>query len=105
MSSRALASDRRYAYHSIGALGVIELTAPGRVAQVDRGLARLRIDRRARRYFTLHATLDVSHSAAWNREVLKPVESGAKTVSMARNGRLVRTIRSLRTGVSISFSR
>src|SRR5438270_6097605 len=35
----ALALDRRYAYHSIGALGVVELTAPGRVAQVDRGLS------------------------------------------------------------------
>src|SRR5881394_4095617 len=39
----ALALDRRYAYHSIGALGAVELTAPGRVAQVDRGLARLGI--------------------------------------------------------------
>jgi len=69
----ALALDRRYAYHSIGALGAIELTAPGRVAQVDRGLARLGIPRAARRYFTLHATLDLKHSEAWNREVLRPL--------------------------------
>jgi len=69
----ALALDRRYAYHSIGALGAIELTAPGRVGQVDRGLARLGIPRTARRYFTLHATLDLEHSAAWNREVLRPL--------------------------------
>jgi hypothetical protein len=27
----------------------------------------------ARRYFTLHATLDLKHSAAWNREVLRPI--------------------------------
>lgn len=66
----ALALDRRYAYHSAGALGVIELTAPTRVAYVDRGLARLGIAKSLRRYFTLHATLDVKHSQAWNQEVL-----------------------------------
>ena len=69
----ALALDRRYAFHSIGALGAIELTAPGRVAQVDAGLARLGVPRQARRYFTLHATLDLQHSAAWNREILAPL--------------------------------
>ena len=69
----ALALDRRYAYHSIGALGVVELTAPGRVAHVDRGLARLGVPKAARRYFSLHATLDVKHSAAWNREILAPL--------------------------------
>ena len=69
----ALALDRRYAYHSVGALGAIELTAPVRVAQVDQGLARLGVGKAARRYFTLHATLDVQHSAAWNREVLAPL--------------------------------
>src|SRR5947209_13606000 len=67
----ALALDRRYAYHSIGALGAVELTAPGRVAQVDRGLARLGVPKAARRYFTLHATLDLKHSEAWNREGLR----------------------------------
>jgi len=67
----ALALDRHHAYHSVGALGAIELTAPGRVAQVDRGLARLGVPKPARRYFTLHATLDLKHSEAWNREVLR----------------------------------
>ncbi|HEY5675399.1 MAG TPA: iron-containing redox enzyme family protein, partial [Myxococcales bacterium] len=57
----------------VGALGAVELTAPGRVAQVDRGLARLGVPKAARRYFTLHATLDLQHSAAWNREVLRPL--------------------------------
>src|SRR5205085_8508675 len=69
----ALAVDRRFAYHSVGALGAIELTAPGRVAEVDRGLARLGVPKSARSYFSLHATLDVQHSAAWNREVLAPL--------------------------------
>ncbi|MDB5407258.1 MAG: hypothetical protein JWL84_2170 [Rhodospirillales bacterium] len=66
----ALAGSRRYAYQSIGALGVIEMTAPGRVVRVDRGLARLGIASRARQYYKIHATLDRKHSASWNREVI-----------------------------------
>ena len=87
----ALALDRRYAYHSIGALGAVELTAPGRVAQVDRGLARLGIPRAARRYFTLHATLDLKHSEAWNREVLRPlVALEPRTAQAIAEGALMR---------------
>src|SRR6478609_3470060 len=37
----ALATDRHYAYQSVGALGVIELTAPGRAKLVNAGLKRL----------------------------------------------------------------
>jgi hypothetical protein len=69
----AFAMNRRYAYQSIGALGVIELTAPGRAVHVNRGLKRLGFGGAVRRYFALHATLDVKHSAAWNREVLRPL--------------------------------
>lgn len=69
----AFAMNRRYSYQSIGALGAIELTAPGRAAYVNRGLKRLGFGGEARRYFALHATLDVKHSAAWNREVLRPL--------------------------------
>ena len=29
-----LAANRHYAYHAVGALGVVELTAPGRAAQI-----------------------------------------------------------------------
>jgi hypothetical protein len=66
----AFATSRHLAFHSVGALGVIELTAPGRAAQVNAGLKRLGVGGSARRYFALHATLDVQHSIAWNREVL-----------------------------------
>lgn len=68
-----MATNRRYTYHSLGALGVVELTAPSRVAKVDEGLKRLGIQREARRYFTLHATLDQHHSREWNREVIHPL--------------------------------
>ncbi len=65
-----LAANRCYAFHSVGALGVIELTAPGRVRLVNDGLKRLGLDANARQYFSLHATLDVKHSQDWNREIL-----------------------------------
>jgi hypothetical protein len=69
----ALARHRRYAYHSVGALGVIEMTAPTRAGHVDRGLRRLGIPAKKRHYFAVHAILDVKHSEEWNREVLRPL--------------------------------
>jgi len=67
----ALARSRRYCFQSIGALGVIEMTAPTRAGFVDAGLQRLRIPTKKRLYFTLHAVLDIKHSECWNREVLR----------------------------------
>jgi hypothetical protein len=69
----AMAHNRRYAFHSIGALGVIEMTAPTRAGHVNRGLRRLGIPAKKRHYFALHAVLDVKHSETWNREVLRPL--------------------------------
>jgi Iron-containing redox enzyme len=68
-----MASNRRYAYHSVGALGVIEMTAPWRAHRVDRGLRRLGVPAKTRHYFAVHAVLDVKHSEAWNAEVLLPL--------------------------------
>jgi hypothetical protein len=87
----ALATARHYAYQSVGALGVIELTAPGRSALVNAGLKRLGIGGAARRYYALHATLDVRHSATWNREVLAPlVESDPNIAPRIAEGALLR---------------
>jgi Iron-containing redox enzyme len=69
----ALANHRRYAFHSVGALGVIELTAPTRAGYVNEGLRRLGVPAKKRHYFAVHAVLDVKHSEAWNREVLRPL--------------------------------
>ena len=69
----AFAATRRYAYHSVGALGVVELTAPTRVASVAAGLKRLGCAPKLRKYFALHAVLDVGHSKAWNAEALMPL--------------------------------
>ncbi len=69
----ALASNRKFAFHSIGSLGVVELTAPGRSGFVNEGLRRLGVPPAARKYFALHSTLDIEHSKAWNREILCPL--------------------------------
>lgn len=79
----ALATSRGYAYHAIGALGVIELTAPGRAVKVSEALRRLRVSAKARHYFDLHAVLDVKHSEAWNREVFASIV--AETPDAARH--------------------
>ena len=68
-----LAASRRYAFHSVGALGVIEQTAPGRSKQVGEGLRRLGVSGKDRHYFDLHAVLDIKHSAAWNAEAAWPL--------------------------------
>ncbi len=71
-----LAMNRRYAYQSLGALGalgVVELTATGRVAKVGAGLQRLGFNARQRAYFDLHAAIDLRHSREWNAEVIQPL--------------------------------
>jgi hypothetical protein len=69
----ALATTRRYVYQSIGALGVVELTAPTRVGSVDAGLKRLGVPPEGRKYFALHAQIDIEHSRGWNAEALAPL--------------------------------
>jgi hypothetical protein len=87
----AMATTRRYAWHSVGALGVIELTAPDRSAATAAGLRRLGFSPEERRYFDLHAVLDVKHSEAWNREALRPlVEEDPRRASAIAEGALIR---------------
>lgn len=87
----AMATSRRYAWHSVGALGVIELTAPGRSKLVAEGLARIGLSGKERRYFVLHSVLDVKHSADWNREALRPlVEEDPRRATAIAEGALIR---------------
>jgi hypothetical protein len=87
----ALATTRRYVYQSIGALGVVELTAPTRVACVDAGLKRLAVAPEQRKYFALHAQLDVEHSRAWNAEALAPlVEADPGCARLIAEGAIMR---------------
>jgi hypothetical protein len=87
----AMATSRRYAWHSVGALGAIELTAPGRAACVAQGLRRIGLSGRERRYFDLHAVLDVKHSEDWNREALRPaVAEDPRRATAIAEGALIR---------------
>ena len=93
-----LAANRCYAYQSVGALGVIELTAPDRAACVNEGLQRLGVAAHVRQYFALHATLDRKHAAAWNVEVLAPLvaEDPRRAIALAE-GALMRLDAGART--------
>lgn len=87
----AFATTRRYTYHSIGALGVVELTAPTRVAKVAAGLKRVGVEPKLRKYFDLHAILDVKHSEDWDREALRPlVEADPDCARYLAEGALMR---------------
>lgn len=87
----ALAFNRRYAFLAVGALGIIELTAPGRAALVAQGLKRLGIGSKARHYFALHAVLDVGHAEAWNAEAIAPlVEEDPRRARLIGEGALLR---------------
>ena len=89
----AFATSRRYAFHSVGALGVIELTAPGRVKLVSDGMKRLGLNGRMRAYFDLHSVLDVHHSRAWNDEVIRPLlESDWGCARYIAEGALIRLL-------------
>jgi hypothetical protein len=86
-----LATTRRYAYQSIGALGVIELTAPGRARKVALGMQRLGLDVRTRAYFELHAVLDVAHARRWIAEVIRPlIEATPACAPFIAEGALMR---------------
>lgn len=87
----ALGSNRKFAFHSVGALGAIEMTAPGRAAYVCQGLNRLGVPKKQSHYFALHAVLDVKHSEAWNAEVLGPlVEEDPRRAKAIAEGAILR---------------
>jgi hypothetical protein len=93
----AFATTRRYAYQSVGALGVVELTAPTRVCHVAAGLKRLGCEPKVRKYFDLHAMLDLKHSEDWDREALRPlVAEDPRRARALAEGALIRLKAGLR---------
>jgi hypothetical protein len=78
-----LAFNRDYAFHAVGALGAVELTAPDRARLVNLGLKRLQIPAGVRQYYALHATVDIRHSATWNAEVIAPLVAESPAVALA----------------------
>ncbi|MDZ4690295.1 iron-containing redox enzyme family protein [Terricaulis sp.] len=90
----ALAHNRAFAFHSVGALGVIEMTAPDRAAAVTEGLKRLGISGKVRQYFALHAVLDRRHSEDWHREVIAPlIAEDSRRARCIAEGALLRLAR------------
>lgn len=87
----AMAVNRRYAWHSVGALGVVELTAPGRSQHVANGLRRVGLSPKEARYFSVHAVLDVKHSIEWNKNAIRPaVGADPRTATAMAEGALIR---------------
>ena len=87
----AMATHRDYVWQALGALGVVELTAPARSAAVASGLKRLGLPAKDRLYFDLHAVLDVKHSQAWNAEALIPaVAEDPRRAQAIAEGALIR---------------
>jgi hypothetical protein len=87
----AMATTRRYAWLSVGALGVVELTAPWRCVHVSAGLKRLGCGQRERLYYDLHSHIDVKHSQTWNEHALKPlVEDDPRRAKAIAEGALIR---------------
>jgi hypothetical protein len=79
----ALASNRHYAYQSIGALAVTELTSRTRNEQVNLAMKRLGFGNDLRRYFSVHSTLDSRHAETWVREVIQPLVAGDPAIGKA----------------------
>jgi hypothetical protein len=79
----AAAFNRRYAYHSVGALGAVELTAPTRSVWVAKALQKLNISKSGSLYFKIHSTVDIRHSRDWNREVIASLVDGDPCVAQA----------------------
>jgi hypothetical protein len=87
----AMATTRRYAWLAVGALGVVELTAPWRCDHVSAGLKRLGFGQRERLYYDLHSKIDIKHSQGWNENALKPlVAEDPRRARFIAEGALIR---------------
>lgn len=86
-----MALNRHYAFHAVGALGAVELTAPDRVERVHTAMRRLGLPRRVGHYHLLHASLDRVHWRDWRDGVIAPlVEAYPQAMPRIAAGALVR---------------
>lgn len=87
----ALATNRHYAFQSLGALGVAELTAPRSKQFVQVGLLRLGLAIETPAYYSSNTRFDALHSAAWQREVIEPLIASDSTLApLIAEGALMR---------------
>jgi hypothetical protein len=78
-----LASNRRYAFHSIGALGARELMLSGYARSVAAGLKRLDFSLESVAYFQSRGQLELLRSHAWNEDVILPLVAQDSRISVA----------------------
>ena len=94
----ALGKHRRYAFHSVGALGVIEMTAPTRAGYVNEGLKRLGDTGQTTALFRCSCRPRREAFAAWNREVLRPlVDEDPRRAQAIGEGAIMRLWHGART--------
>ena len=87
----ALASIGRYAYQSVGALGMHELLMSNESACIAKGLKRLGMDQWVTSYFDVHTGLNFAHSRSWLSELIKPILVKDPTAaSLLAEGALIR---------------
>lgn len=79
----ALAANRRYGSHAIGALAAAMSSSSARNALINDGLRRLGIAAPARGYYQLHAGIDRQYAEAWQREVVGPLVDANPPVAQA----------------------
>jgi hypothetical protein len=86
------ALDRRFAPRLLGALAILEHTAPYRFSRTVRGMRRLGIPEDVIHYHQLHIEVDANHGKQLLERVLKPlVAESAAALREACIGCLVRT--------------
>ncbi len=87
----ALATKRTLFAQAIGALGVIELTSPGRCIKVVEGMKRIGMTGAQYHYYALHASLDKKHWEGWKDNVVWPlIEERPAYMRLLAEGALLR---------------
>jgi len=79
----ALAANRHYASHAIGAMATAMMSSSARNALINDGLRRLGVAAPARDYYQLHAGIDRRYAEAWQREVIRPLVEANPPVAVA----------------------
>jgi hypothetical protein len=86
-----LATNRRYAYQALGALGMLEHAAAVQAGYVNEALARLGFSEEARGFFAVRQRLAPLRAHAWNEGVILPlVAHDARCASALAEGALMR---------------
>jgi hypothetical protein len=88
-----LATNRRYGFQALGALGLLELNAGASGALLNAGLKRLGYSPAACAYFAMRETWSSVRAHSWNEGVLLPyVAQDARTAAAIAEGALMRLV-------------